>query len=139
MKKYLLILFIICLTVSACASKENTRPLVGSWRLTAYGPVDSPTPAVPDVDATLIFGEDGTLAGSTGCNELGGDYMVEGDQITFGQIVSTRIACPVLQMAQEEAMFQVLMETASFKIEGDTLTITKNEMVLVFEAMASAA
>src|SRR5688572_28633195 len=139
MKKYLLILFMICITVSACSSKENTRSLVGSWRLTAYGPVDSTTPAVPDVDATLIFGEDGTLAGSTGCNELGGDYMVEGDQITFVQIVSTLILCPELQMAQEEAMLRVLMETASFQIEGDTLTITNNEMVLVFEAMAGAA
>ena len=129
----------ICITVSACSSKENTRSLVGSWRLTAYGPVDSTTPAVPDVDATLIFGEDGTLAGSTGCNELGGDYMVEGDQITFVQIVSTLILCPELQMAQEEAMLRVLMETASFQIEGDTLTITNNEMVLVFEAMAGAA
>jgi len=138
-KKYLLILSIICIMVSACSSKENTRPLVGSWRLTAYGPVDSTTPAVPDVDATLIFGEDGTLTGSTGCNELGGDYLVEGDQITFVQIVSTLILCPELQMAQEEAMLRVLMETASFKIEGDTLTITNNEMVLVFEAMAGAA
>lgn len=139
MKKYLLILFIICIMISACASKENTRTLVGSWRLTVYGPVDSTTPAVPDVDATLIFGEDGTLAGSTGCNEFGGDYMVGGDKITFGQIVSTLILCPDLQMAQEEAMFQVLMETATFKIEGDTLTITKNDTVLVFEAVASAA
>lgn len=139
MKKYLLILFIICITVSACTSKENTRPLVGSWRLTAYGPVDSTTPAVPDVDATLVFGEDGTLAGSTGCNELGGTYTVEGDQITFVQIVSTLILCPDLQMAQEEAMLRVLMETASFNIEGDTLTITNDDMVLVFEAMAGAA
>ena len=139
MKKYLLILFIISLAISACASKENTRSLVGSWRLTAYGPIDSTTPAVPDVDSILIFGEDGTLAGSTGCNELGGDYVIEGDQITFGQIVSTLILCPDLQMAQEEAMFQVLRETASFNIEGDTLTITNNDTVLVFEAIASAA
>lgn len=139
MKKYLLVLFVICLTVSACSSKESTRPLIGSWRLTAYGPVDSTTPAVPDVDAILIFGEDGTLAGSTGCNELGGDYVIEGDQITFGQIVSTLILCPDLQMAQEETMFQVLRETASFNIEGDTLTITNNDTVLVFEAIASAA
>lgn len=139
MKKYLLILFLICLAVSACASEENTRPLIRSWRLTAYGPVDSTTPAVPDVDATLIFGEDGTLAGSTGCNELGGEYTVEGDQITFRQIVSTLIACPDLQMAQEEVIYQVLHDTASFNIEDDTLTITKDGMLLVFEAMASAA
>ena len=125
--------------VSACASKENTRSLVGSWRLTAYGPVDSTTPAVPDIDAFLIFGEDGTLAGNTGCNELGGDYLLEGAQITFVQILSTLILCPELQMAQEEAMLRVLMDSASFNIEGDTLTITKNDMVLVFDAMASAA
>jgi heat shock protein HslJ len=107
--------------------------------LTAYGPVDSPTPAVRDVDATLTFGEDGSVTGSTGCNEFGGDYTIEGDQIMFGQIVSTLILCPDLQMAQEEAMLRVLMETASFAIEGDTLTITKNGTVLVFEAMAIAA
>jgi len=107
--------------------------------LTAYGPVDSTTPAVPDVEATLIFGEDGTLAGSTGCNELNGEYTVEGDQITFGQIVSTLILCPDLQMAQEDAMLRVFAGTASFKIEGDTLTIAKDGMVLVFQAMASAA
>ena len=138
MKKYLLILLIIGLTVSACAPKEDGKTLVGSWRLTAYGPVDSPTPAVPDAEAFLSFGVDGTLTGSTGCNQIGGDYQIEGDQIIFGQIASTLIACPDLQMAQEETMLQVLIDTASFKIEGNLLTITNNDKVLVFEAMTSA-
>jgi heat shock protein HslJ len=136
-KKYLLILCVICLTVSACSSRENPRPLVGSWRLTAYGPVDSPAPAVPDVEANLTFGEDGTLAGSSGCNAIGGDYQVEGDQITFGQIVATLIACSDLQMAEEESMLQVLRGTASFHIEGNTLTIITDGTVLVFTATAS--
>ena len=138
MKKYMLILLIICLTVSACAAKENGRSLVGSWKLTAYGPVDSPTPAVPDVEAILSFGADGTLTGNTGCNQIGGEYKVEGDQITFDSIVSTLIACPDLQMAQEETMLQVLTDTATFKIEVNILTITNNDMVLVFEAMTNA-
>jgi heat shock protein HslJ len=138
-KKYLLILIMICLTVSGCAAKENALPLAGSWRLTAYGPSNSPTPAVPDVEAILNFDADGTLTGNTGCNQLGGDYQVEGDQITFGQIVSTLIGCPDLEMAQEDSMHQVLTGTASFKIEGNTLTITNNNMVLVFESVAGAA
>jgi putative lipoprotein len=130
---------LVCLTISACAPNEESRSLVGSWTLTAYGPVDSPTPAVPDVDAIVTFSEDGSVAGTTGCNEFGGDYTVEGDQITFGQIVSTLILCPELQMAQEEAMYQVLVETASFNIEGDTLTIIKNDTALVFTAAASGS
>lgn len=139
MKKYLLIFFMICLTLSACAPKENALPLAGSWRLTAYGPADSPTPAVPDAEAILSFDADGTLTGNSGCNQLGGDYQVDGDQITFGQIVSTLIACPDLQMAQEDSMHQVLTGTTSFKIEGNILTITNNNMVLVFESIAGAA
>lgn len=138
MKKYLITLLIICLTVGACASREDSRPLVGTWRLTAYGPVDSPTPTVPDAEAFLGFGADGTLTGSSGCNELGGEYQVEGDQIIFGEIVSTLIACPDLLMAQEDIMHQVLTDTASFNIEGNTLTIINNEMVLVFEAIPNA-
>jgi heat shock protein HslJ len=138
-KKYLLFLIMISLIVSGCAAKENALPLAGSWRLTAYGPADSPTSAVPDVEAILSFDADGTLTGNTGCNQLGGDYQVEGDQITFGQIVSTLIACPDLQMAQEDSMHQVLAGTASFKIEGNTLTITNNNMVLVFESTTGAA
>jgi len=138
-KRYFLLPLLICLAISACASKENGRSLVESWRLTAYGPVDSPTPAVPDADATLAFGEDGTLTGSTGCNQLGADYSVEGDQITFGPIVSTLIACPDLPMAQEDAMHQVLMDTATFNVEGDTLTIIKNDTVLVFEAVTTGS
>jgi heat shock protein HslJ len=34
-------------------------------------------------------------------------------------------------MAQEEAVHKVLTDTATFKIEGDTLTLTNNDMVLV--------
>lgn len=135
MKKYLIVAIMFCLAISACTSQENGRSLIGSWRLTAYGPVDSAAPAVPDQDAFLTFNEDGSLAGDTGCNEFGGDYLVEGDQITFGQIVSTDILCPDLQMAQEQAMFQVLMEMASFSWEGETLTITRDGTLLVFEVM----
>jgi heat shock protein HslJ len=79
------------------------------------------------------------VSGSTGCNEFGGTYTVEGDQITFSDMVSTLVLCPELQMAQEEAMYRVLMETASFKIEGNTLAITKDGTVLVFEAVDRTA
>ncbi|HSL44227.1 MAG TPA: META domain-containing protein, partial [Anaerolineales bacterium] len=83
MKKYLLVLFIVSLAISACAAEGSSDALLGAWRLDSYGPADSLSPAVPDTEAGIAFNEDGTLAGNSGCNGYGGNYTVEGDQITF--------------------------------------------------------
>ncbi|MFT3894538.1 MAG: META domain-containing protein [Anaerolineales bacterium] len=140
MKKYLLILFLLSLALSACASATNTPAntpsLIGTWKLTAYGPADSPTPAVADVDANLKFDADGKVGGSGGCNSLGGDYTVEGDQIKFGPIVSTMMACEEPRMTQEAMVAQVMTESVSYKIDGNTLTISKDGNVLVFKSVA---
>jgi len=130
-RKVLLVLFVISLVMAACSAQDSSTSLIGSWKLTAYGPAGSPTPAVEDVEAGLTFNEDGTVSGTSGCNGLGGDYTVEGDQITFGQIISTLMACDSPIMDQESAVTQVLTGTADFSIEGNTLTLTNNDMVLV--------
>ncbi|HUE98049.1 MAG TPA: META domain-containing protein [Anaerolineales bacterium] len=131
MKKYILTLLVISLAVSACAAGESSASLIGSWKLTSFGPVDAPITAVADTEAGLTFNEDGTVVGSSGCNGLGGNYTVEGDQIRFSEIVSTLMLCDEPLMGQEEAVYQVLTDTATYKIEGNTLTLTNNDMVLV--------
>ncbi len=131
MKKYLLTLAVIGLLIAACSPKDSATSLVGAWKLVSYGSAASPTPAVPDTDAGLTFNEDGTVTGNSGCNGLGGDYTLEDDQITFGQIVSTLMACDDPRMAQEDAVHRVLTETATYKIDGNTLTLTNNDVVLV--------
>lgn len=117
--------------LSACAAKQPSASLAGSWKLTSYGPANAPTPAVADAEAGLTFKEDGTLTGNSGCNGFGGSYTVDGDQVTFKDIVSTLMACDDPRMAQEEAVHKVLADTATFKIEGNTLTLTNNDMMLV--------
>lgn len=131
MKKYLLILVVISLAISGCSLGQASASLIGTWKLTAYGPSASPTPAVADSEAQITFNEDGTVVGNSGCNGFGGKYAVEGDQITFSEIVSTLIACDDARMAQEGAVHSVLSGTATFKIEGNTLTLTNNNLVLV--------
>jgi heat shock protein HslJ len=132
-KKYLLVLFVICLAISACSPKSTSTSLFGTWKLTAYGSANSPIPAVSDAEASLTFNSDGTVTGNGGCNGLGGDYEVKDDQITFGPIMSTLMACDDPRMTQEGTFTQVMNETASFQIDGNTLTITKDNTVLVFE------
>lgn len=134
MKKYLHTLLLISLGISACSAQNggaSSGSLIGSWKLAAYGPADAPIPAVEGVGAGLTFNEDGTVTGTSGCNGLGGNYTVEGDQISFGEFVSTLMACDEPIMAQEEAAHKVMTATATYKIEGDTLTINNNDMVLM--------
>lgn len=142
MKKCLLTLVIISLAILGC-SAQNAEPssatLIGAWKLAAYGPADAPIPAVEGAGAGLTFNEDGTVTGSSGCNGLGGDYTVAGDQITFGEFVSTLMACDDPIMSQEGIVHQVITGTGSYKIEGDTLTLSNNGMVLVFRRGASGA
>ncbi len=135
MKKYLPILVVISLALSACTATktatESPASLTGAWKLTGYGPAGATTPAVPDTEAGLTFNGDGTVTGNSGCNGLGGTYTVEGDQVTFSEIVMTLMACDDPRMTQEDAVQQVLTGTATFKVEGNTLTLTNNNMVLV--------
>ena len=123
MKTYLLILWMLALAISACSAQttqEGTEPsqstqpspstqepdatasLIDAWKLTAYGPADAPRPAVEGVDAGLTFNEDGSVTGSSGCNGLGGDYTVEGDQITFGEHAIS-LAPPFRRLSLREA------------------------------------
>jgi heat shock protein HslJ len=134
-KKVLLSLFVICLTVSACSAKsdQGSASLLGSWKLASYGPASSPTPAVPGTQAGLTFKDDGTVTGNSGCNGFGGNYKVQGDKVAFDQIVSTLMACDDPRMAQEGVVQKVLTGTASFKMEGNKLTLTNNDIALVLE------
>jgi len=133
MKQILLILVVLVLVLSACSAGED-RSLVGSWKLIEFGPRGSTQPAVEGTDAGLTFNDDGTVGGSTGCNGAGSEYTVDGDQIEFAPFVSTLMACEDPLMEQESTFHQVLNGTADYEIDGDTLTLARDGMVLVFTA-----
>ncbi len=104
-------------------------PLVNtSWHLTTLGPAEAETPVVADSPATLTFSADGTAGGNTGCNSYGGDYTVESDTLSFGEMVSTLMACAdEAVMAQEQAYLQALQSAARFEVTADHLTIWYDE------------
>ena len=134
MKRYLFVLLLLSVLMSGCTSKQ-AAPLEGTWKLTAYGPKETPTPAVADEEATLTFDGKGNVTGNGGCNSLGGTYKVEGDKITFSDVSSTLMACDDVRMAQEGAVSQVLSGTVEYTIKDNTLTLANNDNVLIFAAV----
>jgi len=134
MKKFLIVLFMVGIMLAACAPKADSASLTGTWRLKSIGPTDAPQPAAPGIDATLTFDKEGRMNGNVGCNSFGGDYKLAGDKITFGPIMSTMMACAEPQMTQEQITLQILNESVSYKLDGNTLTIARDGAVLVLEA-----
>ena len=121
MKKYVFALLAL-LILAACAG-GNSASIAGTWSLVSYGDPANPTPAAPDVETSIEF-KDGQVNGNVGCNGFGGGYEVDGNTITFDQIVSTLMFCEGPVGDQETATLSVLQETATFALDGDTLTIT---------------
>ena len=78
-------------TLVALLSKTRVDPaLVGpTWRLTAL----NGSPALDDVRVTAVFGDDGRVTGSAGCNRYFGGARADGAQITVGVLASTRMHC----------------------------------------------
>ena len=109
--------------LAACTGGASAS-IIGDWKLVSYGSPANPTPAAPDVDTSIVFGEDGKVNGNVGCNGFGGDYTVDGNTITFGQIVSTLMFCEGPVGDQETTTLNVFAESATFVMDGDTLTIT---------------
>jgi heat shock protein HslJ len=72
---------------------------------------------------TINFGTDGTVSGSAGCNTFNGTYTVDGSSITFGPLASTKMACPVADMAVETAFLAGLAGATSWSIEALFLTL----------------
>ena len=82
------------------------------------------TPIV-GTNISMDFGADGTVSGVSGCNNYSGKYETSGDALKVGPLASTRRACvtPDGVMEQETQYLAALQNSATYKIEGNTLTI----------------
>jgi heat shock protein HslJ len=128
---YVLALSVVLSIVAACspiATQTGTESdLAGtSWEATGF---DDGSQTITNVlvgtTLTAIFGEDGNLAGNSGCNEYNGPYKITGNQIGIGPLSSTRKACSdPAGVMEQEAQYQAALENAQvFVVDGNTLEL----------------
>ncbi|MFP3466978.1 META domain-containing protein [Leifsonia sp. SIMBA_070] len=91
------------LLLAGCAGTPSGAAITGRWGSTSSGQ--------PNLDIQ----NDGTFAGSDGCNQLNGQGQIDGDQITFGTIASTMMAC--------EGVDTWLSKAATGTVKGSTMTV----------------
>lgn len=91
------------LLLAGCAGTPSGAKVVGMWGSTASG------------QPNLNIENDGTFSGSDGCNRLSGRGQIDGNEITFGSIASTMMAC--------EGVDEWLGKAATGNVSGDTMTV----------------
>jgi heat shock protein HslJ len=76
-------------------------------------------------EITALFGEDGSLSGSAGCNNYTTSYEVTGDAISIGPAATTRMMCatPEGVMEQEMAYLTALVNSSTHTLSGDRLEL----------------
>ena len=114
------------------ASLANTY-----WRLLRLG--DQPVErASAQRESHIIFHEnESRAAGVAGCNRFSGSYELAGSGLSFGPLMSTRMACPPPLDALERELFVVFDTTRAWRISGEILELLDEggEVLAVYESV----
>jgi putative lipoprotein len=110
---------------------ENT-----AWNLIAFGEPGAEPPVVDGAMITLLLAA-GQAGGFGGCNSYGGTYQLDGNNISFGEITSTLVACANDDLTeQEQSFFTALQSVRTYELEDNQLRLLdeSGEVLLSFEA-----
>jgi heat shock protein HslJ len=100
---------------------------------TAWALGDLPGQVLNDVRPTIAFSGDGTVTGSGGCNDFNGTYTVDGSNLTFGPLASTKKACGDAVDQLEQAYLAALQATTAYEITSDAkLKLTAGATTLTY-------
>ena len=104
-----------------------------SWQVIGYNNgKQAVTSVIAGTEMDIQFGKDGSVSGNSGCNTYNGSYTVNGNQIQFGPMASTRMACgdPAGIMEQEQQYLAALETAATYQIEGNALELRTSDGAL---------
>ena len=129
------------LVAAGCATTTEPTPpppsIVGLW--IAQDVAGTPVPN--DVQVTLSIYGDGRAVGRGGCNNYTTRYQRDGDSISFGPMVSTRMACAPDRMNLEQTYLSTL-EAANHverRADGTLVLTTGDGKHLAFRRLESAS
>jgi len=110
-----------------------SAPLLGTrWSLVAVGD-ESIAKTPPPNDAHLqLLAVGGTASGNSGCNRFSGSFTHDGDSLTFGPIMTTRMACADPAVTDLETRFlEAMASVDGFEIERRELRLKNGETIVL--------
>lgn len=122
------------LIVAGCAAAPQADPdIEGNWRLVSGSVSGQPIPLIEGRPITLQV--DGpNVSGNSSCNQYGGQVLVDGSAIEFGDLFSTLMGCEAELMAAESAYTDALQRVDTVAFDGAELVLTGPDAELRFTA-----
>jgi heat shock protein HslJ len=132
----LLALLIIVVNIPGIKASAGVSMTRSDWTLQSYADTTGTfVPLKPGTEVTAIFGSDGRVSGSAGCNHYSATYTVRDFAISISPPVSTKIFCgdPDV-MQQESAYLNDLVGSGELRISESNLIFYdgSGKPVLVF-------
>jgi heat shock protein HslJ len=111
-----LLVALSALSASACALRGDDNANGGlantAWTVISIGGAATIDGAQP----TMTFVPDGTVSGTTGCNQYSGSFRTDGDRITVVQMSSTAMMCEGDTGAQERGFTSGLSGATTWRL-----------------------
>lgn len=100
-----------------------------SWNLIALNNgKEAVVTLAADTEITAMFTEDGTMAGSSGCNTYRATWATEGESIDMGPPMGTKKMCEGEGVMEQEARFLELLGLATrYRLDTTTLEMFDDE------------
>jgi len=76
-------------------------------------------PVIDKPEATILFMEEGRVAGNASCNRFIGGYYLTGEGLSFSQMGTTMMACEEALSLQEARFLELLQAVFRFEISPE--------------------
>ena len=107
---------------AGCGGNGASNLEKGLWVLNSARDVTLPLGVVP----TAGFHE-GTVRGSTGCNQYTAPYTVNGDSLAIGELAMTKMACEPPRDEVERQYVRALGQVTGWARDDDELVLSDDE------------
>jgi len=121
---------LLLVSLASCTSQQNqpavtseTSPLPGQIAATSWVAERIFGQIADAAESTLIFTNDDTVSGSTGCNNYRGGVDMDGTAIQFGLLAATRKMCAPAISGQEIVFMEALGTARNWRRLGSTLEL----------------
>jgi heat shock protein HslJ/membrane-bound inhibitor of C-type lysozyme len=98
-----------------CGGEPKSLLTGGEWVVET---IDG-TPVVEKSEATILFMEDGRVAGNAACNRFIGGFDLTGEGLSFSQMGTTMMACEEPLSLQEARFLELLQTVFRFEISPE--------------------